>query len=189
MLWSDRDTVRIGNQVWTIHNLDLSVFRNGDAIPEVKSNEEWTQAAKDKKPAWCYYDNDKTNESKYGKLYNWYAVIDPRGLAPLGWHIPSEEEWLKVRGYASNNSKTLSSLTSDWKGTCDKSIDSCGFKGLPGGLRMMTQFSEKGYFGNWWTTTSRGPRGVSTIYLTNSKFSYGKFCDYSFGLSVRCVKD
>ena len=74
-------------------NLNVSKFRNGDPIPEVKSDEEWEKAEKNKQPAWCYYDNNPSNGVKYGKLYNWWAVNDPRGLAPEGWHIPSLKEF------------------------------------------------------------------------------------------------
>ena len=86
-------TVTIGNQTWTTKNLDVATFRNGDAIPQAKTNEEWSAAGENKQPAWCYYDNDVKNGPKYGKLYNWYAVNDARGLAPAGWHIPTDEEW------------------------------------------------------------------------------------------------
>jgi hypothetical protein len=71
-------------------------FRNGDLIPHIESNEEWKRADENKKPAWCYYDNDPANGPKYGKLYNWYAVSDPRGLCPVGWHVPSEDEWTEL---------------------------------------------------------------------------------------------
>ena len=76
--------VKIGNQTWMKKNLDVSKFRNGDIVPEVRSQEEWSNAALENKPAWCYYNNDQANGVKYGKLYNWYAVNDPRGLAPEG---------------------------------------------------------------------------------------------------------
>ena len=93
-------TVKIGTQTWMAENLNVSTFRNGDAIPEVKTDAEWAQAFKEEKPAWCYYDNDPANGAKYGKLYNGYAVvIDPRGLAPAGFHIPSEVEWIKLASY------------------------------------------------------------------------------------------
>ncbi len=82
--------VKIGNQVWTSKNLDVEQFNNGDKIPEAKTNEEWNLANKNKTSAWCYYDNDNKNGMKYGKLYNWYAITDPRGIAPKGWHIPSK---------------------------------------------------------------------------------------------------
>ena len=86
-------TVTIGSQTWTTKNLDVATFRNGDAIPQAKTDEEWKAAGRNKQPAWCYYENDPKNGTKYGKLYNWYAVNDARGLAPAGWHIPTDEEW------------------------------------------------------------------------------------------------
>ena len=82
-------TVQIGTQLWIASNLNVSHFRNGDPIPEAASAAEWKQAAEDKRPAWCYYNNDPVNGRTYHKLYNWYAVNDPRGLAPYGWHVPS----------------------------------------------------------------------------------------------------
>ena len=85
--------VAIGTQVWTTKNLDVATFRNGDAIPQAKTDEEWKAAGDNKQPAWCYYENNTANGTKYGKLYNWYAVVDSRGLAPAGWHVPTDEEW------------------------------------------------------------------------------------------------
>jgi len=86
-------SVKIGNQKWMTENLNVEYFRNGDPVPEVKSDSDWKRVGEDKKPAWCYYDNDSANGGIYGRLYNWYAVIDPRGLAPEGWHVSSDEEW------------------------------------------------------------------------------------------------
>jgi uncharacterized protein (TIGR02145 family) len=74
-------------------NLDVDRFRNGDLIPHIESDEEWIKAGENGQPAWYYYDNDPEYEKKYGKLYNWYAVNDPRGLASKGWRVPSNEEW------------------------------------------------------------------------------------------------
>jgi uncharacterized protein (TIGR02145 family) len=83
--------VKIGTQVWMSKNLDVSTFRNGEPIPQVQDQEAWRGL---KTGAWCYYANDRSSYGmKYGKLYNWYAVNDPRGLAPKGYHIPSDEEW------------------------------------------------------------------------------------------------
>jgi len=92
-------TVTIGTQVWMKENLNVSTFRNGDPIPEAKTAEEWQAAGEAKQPAWCYYDNDPKNGAKYGKLYNWYAVNDVRGLAPVGWHIPADHEWNVIIDY------------------------------------------------------------------------------------------
>ncbi len=105
-------TVEIGNQTWMAENLNVSTFRNGDIIPEAKTAGEWERAGSESKPAWCYYNNDPENGKKYGKLYNGFAVNDPRGLAPEGWHIPSEEEWNNLeKKYAGNELKS----EKDWK--------------------------------------------------------------------------
>ena len=76
--------VTIGTQVWMTKNLDVATFRNGDPIPEATTEGDWKAYASAEEAAWCYYDNDPKNGKKYGKLYNWYAVNDPRGLAPNG---------------------------------------------------------------------------------------------------------
>lgn len=89
---SSSETISIGLQTWMKENLNVAFFRNGDPIPEAKTKEEWIAAGKQGKPAWCHYNNDSKNDEKYGKLYNWFAVIDPRGLAPIGWKIPEFED-------------------------------------------------------------------------------------------------
>ncbi|MBK7446999.1 MAG: fibrobacter succinogenes major paralogous domain-containing protein [Ignavibacteria bacterium] len=84
-------------------NLEVSVFRNGDLIPEAQKDSEWKNAGDSGKPAWCHYKNNPANGKKYGKLYNWYAVNDSRGLAPEGWHIPSDTEWTELINYLREN--------------------------------------------------------------------------------------
>ncbi len=93
---SDLKEIKIGSQIWADKNLNESYFRNGDPIPEAKTYEEWKKAGDEGSPAWCYYANDAENGKKYGKLYNWYAVIDQRGLIPYGWHVPSDLEWKQL---------------------------------------------------------------------------------------------
>jgi len=83
-------TVTIGTQVWMATNLDVSYYRNGDIIPQVTDSAQWATLTTG---AWCWYNNDSTTGAVYDKLYNWYAVNDPRGLAPTGWHVPSDSEW------------------------------------------------------------------------------------------------
>ena len=90
---STAQSVNIGSQIWSSKNLDVITFRNGDPIPYAESNQDWSNACRNGQPAWCYLNNDKTNNEKFGKLYNWFAVNDPRGLAPQGWHVPSIDEW------------------------------------------------------------------------------------------------
>ena len=108
-------TVTIGTQVWMKENLNVSTFRNGDSIPEAKTEEEWRAAGDAKQPAWCYYDNDPKNGEKYGKLYNWYAVNDSRGLAPAGYHVPTDEEWSVLIGFLGDDAGKKMKSTSGWK--------------------------------------------------------------------------
>lgn len=100
-------SVIIGNQSWMAENLNTSKFRNGDPIPEVKTDEEWAKALKEGRPAWSYYDNDPKKGEIYGKLYNFYAVNDSRGLAPNGWHIPSDNEWTVLTDYLETTFKRI----------------------------------------------------------------------------------
>ena len=97
--------VRIGTQTWMAQNLGVTRFRNGDPIPEATTTEEWKKADFNRTPAWCYYLNDPAYGPQYGKLYNWYAVIDPRELAPEKWKIPNEEEWLRLISFLGNKAK------------------------------------------------------------------------------------
>src|SRR5260221_1474406 len=77
-------------------NLNVGSCRNGGPVPEARTEEEWVRVGREGKPAWCYYENKIENGVHYGKLYNWYAVTDPRGLAPPGWHVPTDAEWRQV---------------------------------------------------------------------------------------------
>jgi len=108
-----KNQIKIGNQTWSIKNLDVSTFCNGEIIPQAKTDEEWNRAGNDKQPAWCYYNNDLKNGAKYGKLYNWYAVSDSRGLAPTGWHIPTDEEFNELISFLGGNNQAAQKLKSN----------------------------------------------------------------------------
>ena len=90
-------SIQFGSQNWMAENLSVSTFRNGDLIPQAQSDEAWQEAGFNKQAAWCYYNlsSDSLNieVKKYGKLYNSYALNDPRGLAPEGWRLPTEGDW------------------------------------------------------------------------------------------------
>jgi uncharacterized protein (TIGR02145 family) len=107
--------VKIDSQIWMNQNLNVNTFKNGDPIPQAKTNEEWEQAGKKKQPVWCYYDNDPKNGAKYGKLYNWYAVNDKRGLAPNGWHVPTDAEWTILETFLGTEAGKKMKSTSGWK--------------------------------------------------------------------------
>lgn len=202
------DTVRIGNQTWMSENLNVSRFRNGDTIPEAKTYEEWKKADDNEQPAWCYYDNDPENGKKYGKLYNWYAVNDSRGLAPVGYHIPSDAEWKKItdflggEDFAGTKMKSKSSWLPDpvIKGGLlgirigfqdGNGTNTSGFSGLPGGYRgYYGTFQTIGENGFWWSSTEILTFYAWYHYLDNY---FGKvYREYNVkrnGFSVRCVKN
>src|ERR1700722_3733737 len=151
----------IGSQVWSSVNLNVTIFRNGDKIPEAETNDEWNKASKEGTPSWCYYNKDSINGSKYGKLYNWYAVNDKRGLAPKGWHIPSDKEWGTLVNYLRGDTTTEKEDTSigykiksmtGWE-YYGNGINSCGFSALPGGLRLEGPFYELGKSATFWSST------------------------------------
>ncbi len=185
-------SVKIGTQEWTNKNLNVATFKNGDAIPEVKTPLAWVKAEEEGKPAWCYYDNDSQNGDKYGKLYNWYAVTDPRGLAPSGWHIPSDAEWTKLTDYLGGEDAAGNKMKSKdgWKENGNGSNES-GFSALPGSFRYYGgAFFGIGYYGYWWSSTQGSTVNAWTRRLgydngVVDRFNYGK----DYGLSVRCLRD
>jgi len=117
-----QNSVKIGRLVWTTQNLSVSTFRNGEKIPEANSKEEWLDAVKTKKPAYCYKDFDSKNGANYGKLYNYYAVEDPRGLAPAGWAIPREDDVYDLQNSTNSNATSGSKFKSKsgWKNYSEK---------------------------------------------------------------------
>ena len=149
-------SVTICNQVWMQKNLDVSTYRNGDVIPQVTDANQWAGLTTG---AWCWYDNDSaTYASTYGKLYNWYAVNDARGLAPTGWHVPSKTEWLTLSiclgGDAVAGFKMKEAGAVHWINANTNNNNSSGFTGLPGGARYGGgAFSNLGYLGLFWSST------------------------------------
>lgn len=185
----------IGNQVWTSENLNVNKFRNGDVIPHAKTKEEWKKAAENKQPAWCNYDNDPANGEKYGKLYNWYAVNDTRGLAPSGWHIPSDEEWTELTDYLGGESvaggKLKETGTTHWLSPNTGATNETGFTALPGGYRFNNgPFDDIGSDGNWWSATEDDASNAWIRYLYDDYSAVDRSSsNKGLGFSVRCVRD
>jgi uncharacterized protein (TIGR02145 family) len=131
-------TVRIGNQIWLAENLYAARFNNGDIIPEASTAEQWRTAAINKQPAWCYFNNDPNTEILYGKLYNWYAIKDPRGIAPNGWFIPSNGEWNELYVSLGDGNLVANKLKHS-KGWDDKNgSNKNGFSAIPNCYRNET---------------------------------------------------
>ena len=144
----------IGTQKWMNKNLTTGRYRNGDLIPQVKNAAKWTELTTG---AWCWYNNDSANGAVYGKLYNWYAVTDPRGLAPKGWHVPSDDEWTTLFTVLGNNAggKMKETGTTHWLSPNTHATNRSGFTALPGGYcsGFYGNFNHIGLYGNWWSST------------------------------------
>jgi len=179
-------------QSWATENLNVDCFRNGDLIPEAKTIQEWEAAGNAKSPAWCYYDNDPNNGAKYGKLYNWYAVNDTRGLAPTGWHVPTDAEWTILSDFLGGENQAGKKMksTSGWSASGNGS-NSSGFSGLPGGYRNGGgDFSYGGGYGSWWSASEfNGSDAWDRELVSSSSRLDRRFYNKSNGLSVRCVRD
>src|ERR1035437_3183331 len=158
-----KNSVKIGEQEWMLTNLNVTTFRNLDPIPQAKTAEEWKNAKDLKQPAWCYYNNDPEMGKKYGKLYNWYAVHDKRGLAPEGWNIPSDKEWNGLVAFLQkdvahkNSVRERLTASTGWgnKDMAGNGTNESGFSALPGGERYVASdnnFSGAGTVGTWWSS-------------------------------------
>ena len=187
------ETIEVNGTCWFAENLVTSTYANGEGIVEVQDNSQWTAAPNG---AWCYYENDAIDPdyffpySAYGKLYNWHAVNDSRGLCPTGWHVSTDQEWLDLTdelggdGVAGGKLK----LDSPWNGT-----DEIGFGAIPGGERSNSGSFASGGFnsGNayFWTSTSNESNAWLRVIGGNSN-GIGRYGDGhpNKGFSVRCVQ-
>nr|WP_315183670.1 fibrobacter succinogenes major paralogous domain-containing protein [uncultured Flavobacterium sp.] len=187
--------VKICNQTWMKSNLNVSKYRNGDIIPQVTNTTQWASLTTG---AWCYYRNITANGVVYGKLYNWYAVNDSRGLAPQGYHIPTQTEWNSIinclggDGPGGAGGKMKEAGYSHWVSPNAGATNSSGFTALPGRLRtnLGDAVNGDGTSGNWWSS-SQFNSADAFKFDTGTEEDYAGIFHYpkSWGCSVRCVKD
>ncbi len=185
------NTVTIGTQVWMKENLKVSKYKNGDVIPTNLDSAAWYTTPSG---AFAIYNNDAANNTIYGKLYNWYAVADPRGLCPAGWHVPSDAEWTTLENFLGDRSVAggkMKAVSSLWQSPNTGATNESGFSGLPGGLRLnFGAYNFIGYYGLWWSSTE-----YSSAYAWSRLLNYdGGYSDRNNllkqnGFSVRCLRD
>ena len=191
-------TVVIGTQQWTDKNLDVLTYRNGDLIPQVTDPTAWAALTTG---AWCYFNNDPSGYgSIYGKLYNWYAVNDPRGLAPQGWHIATSDELATLRTTLGGSTVAGAKMKTTTRWTTPNPLykgagatNESGFSGLPGSYRDSdgSFFNFIGQEGYWWTATEFNTT-IAYHYQLGKDFDnavWGKILNKKRGFSVRCVRD
>jgi uncharacterized protein (TIGR02145 family) len=190
-------TVKIGNQWWMAENLITTRYRDGVTIPNVTDDSQWENLTTG---AWAYYNNDASNDGTYGKLYNWYAVDDTRGLCPEGWHVPSDDEWTmlvdflggrEVAGGKMKSTRTDPDPHPRWRSPNTGATNESGFSGLPGHSRFSDgSYGPIGYYGFWWSSTE-----LTTVSAWFRVLFYNNgdvYRDYGYkraGFSVRCLRD
>jgi uncharacterized protein (TIGR02145 family) len=182
-------TVTIGTQEWTSENLNVEHYRNGDLIPQVQNKNEWSNLTTG---AWCYYNNDSANGKTYGKLYNWFAVNDSRGLAPEGWHIPSDTEWTILTDFLGGAVGGKLKATTLWQSPNTEATNESGFTGLPGGGRGSNgRFDFIGKFCFFWSASEdvNGTKWNRNLRYNRSDVGRDGGNYEKDGLSVRCVRD
>jgi len=189
--------ILICSQVWMSTNLNVDHYRNGDPIPEEKDPSKWASLTTG---AWCYYNNDPANGAIYGKLYNWHALNDPRGLTPWGWHVPTDEEWnlleiclggASLAGGKMKDIGTKEGGNGYWRIPNTGATNKSGFTGLPGGYR-----SDNGSFlnletgSNWWTSTEENFGFAWSRFLGFNNSDLGRSSyEKENGFYVRCISD
>jgi uncharacterized protein (TIGR02145 family) len=190
-------TIQIGDQEWMAENLVTSSYRNGDEIAANLSNGEWATTSIG---AWTYYNEDAANLCPFGKLYNWYAATDARSVCPLGWHLPTTEEWTTLTDYLGGSNQSgglmktsgmIENGTGFWYAPNVGATNGSGFSGLPGGYRTANgYFAEFGNNGYWWSNTEVGTslawyRGL----IEENAYTTGGYISRRSGFSIRCVRD
>lgn len=181
--------IQIGNQIWMKENLKVSKYRNGDAIPTNLNNSDW---ASNNTGAFDIYDNNPNNNIGYGKLYNFFAVSNPKGLCPLGWKVPTLEDADNLFNYLGGTTYAGEKLKQayGWLGT-NRGNNVSGFSANAGGLRWDNGDNE--YLisqGNFWTSTEIDLNTANYFYLNYASISVLKYnADKNNGFSVRCLKE
>jgi len=204
------NTVLIGAQCWMKEDLKTTTYRTGTAIPNVTDDNAWSNLSTG---AYVWYDNDISWKDKYGALYNWFTTVDPSGLCPAGWHVPTNDEWTALTDYIggtvfphANELKSCRRVNSPFGVGCNTSehprweediyenygTDDYGFSGLPGGARNYDgPFYYVGYYGSWWSSLE-----------SSSHYAWYRLLGYYYGgvtvddgaskqngYSVRCLRD
>jgi uncharacterized protein (TIGR02145 family) len=190
-------TVMIGNQLWMAENLKVSKYNDGTIITNIKDENQWANTLSG---AWCYYNNDSIYNTKYGKLYNWYAVSKTtngnKNVCPVGWHVPDLKEWYVLEGVLGGYQIAADLMreidSSSWNSGNENATNTSLFTGLPSGIHGYQGFYYLNEATYWWTSTDydtdRAPSQVisvgdgSSMVGTNATGKSG-------GFSVRCMKD
>lgn len=186
--------VNIGAQVWMVGNLNVVHFNNGDPIPNVTNKNTWIGL---NVPACSDYNNSPLLTNDYGRLYNWFAINDSRGIAPAGWHVPTYTEWVTLMNYLGGSviagSKLKEAGTVHWLSPNVGATNDFGFNALPGGNRSPYSglFNNLNHSGYWWSSTFVD--AINAWYISVDYLSTGavvnSFADKREGAAIRCIRN
>jgi len=183
-------TIKIGNQTWMAENLKTTKFRNGAAILNVSDSAQWST---DLMPAYCIFNNDPANTGVYGLLYNGYAAIDGNNIAPAGWHVPADSEWVTLNTFLGTGAggKLKATGTTYWNSPNTGATNETGFNALGGGNRgAYGQFHNQGVYCFWWAaTTTSSTDAYNWVVAYNYNGLYQHSYPMTCGFNIRCVKD
>jgi uncharacterized protein (TIGR02145 family) len=197
---NEYETVKIGNQEWLLTNLNTERFQNGDTIFQAKTKGEWAKAGKNKQAAWCYYEFNASYGAQFGKLYNFYAANDERGLAPKGYHVPTKKEYKTLLAYT-GDSETKGDRTGDrlkstsgWELSDLNGNNKTGFSAIPNGrINTMPYFWFNEQHCNFWTSNSFGFDQAYALNMFHSCFGASTLIRHyqkrSEGFPIRCIKN
>lgn len=198
-------TVQIGPQQWLAENLRTTRYQNGDMIPNIPGGPGWQSSTTG---AWSNYDNDPNLDASHGKLFNWYAAIDTRGVCPLGWHVPTDTDWQQLENSLGMSATELGAT--GYRGTTQNvggqmkrntlwdipntgATNSSGFSGIPGGAinnngNFLGTFETDGF---WWSRSEE--MGEFNAWYRSLNYANGgikrEYYPKNGGLCIRCVRD
>jgi len=189
-------TVSIGNQIWMAENLKTSKYNDGTALPNIMDA---NKIILDTIGAWSVYNNDMDNNSRYGKLYNWFAINSitngNKNLCPTGWHVPSDAEWAILTDYLGGENVAGSKMkevgTNNWKSPNMFASNTSLFTALPGGGRNIDgSYLSVGTHGYWWSSTHHFTFNAMSFSLNvYVGVANRSLKDKQVSMSVRCLKD
>ena len=191
-------TIKIGSQIWMAENLRVAHYQDGSPITNITDSTSWADT---EEGAWCWYENDISYETTYGKLYNFHAVDTAIGLCPAGWHVPTLADiqdlfdflnfiTIEFPNTAGGQMKEQGFV--HWNGPNYAATNASGFTGLPGGVRTIySNFQNLGDYGWWWLSTGDDGMNADLMSLesTAPDLTFNEKIDQSSGLAVRCIQD
>lgn len=189
-------TVKIGTQTWMVENLKTTKYNDGTIISKITDKNKWSNIDSG---AWTYYNDNVSNNDKYGKLYNWFAIknntVGNKNICPVGWHVPNEIEWSILIEHLGGESVTGGKMKevgfTSWQNPNSEATNSSLFTGLPGGIRNSNgYFDDIGSNGYWWSSNQANTKNAWFRKLYSYDDAIGRDdLNKNCGLSIRCIKD